>query len=65
MFSIDGMASQEERAFAMKAVGRSALKAYERILDARQAKPAKLLTNATLDTEEAIVQEAIRLTHGS
>ncbi len=61
MFAIDGMADQEERAFAMKLVGRSALKAYERILDARQGQTPHRSSNAALETEEAIEEAATRL----
>ena len=61
LFAIDGMASEDERAFAMKAIGRSALKAYERILDARRPAENPPSINVALDTDEAIEAEAVRL----
>ena len=61
LFAIDGMASEDERAFAMKAIGRSALKAYERILDARRPAENPPSINVALDTDEAIEAEALRL----
>lgn len=61
LFAIDGMASEDERAFAMKVIGRSALKAYERILDARRPAENPPSINVALDTDEAIEAEAVRL----
>jgi hypothetical protein len=59
LFAIDGIADDAERQFAAKAIGRAALLAYERIIDARQARDHH--TNQALDTEEAIEAEAARL----
>jgi hypothetical protein len=62
MFTVDGLSSQAERAFVMKYVGRAALKAYERVVDARHSSlPVETTGNAALDTEEAIDEEAVRL----
>ncbi len=62
IFTADGLHSETERAFIMKHVGRAALKAYEQILDARQtAHAVDPLSNAPLDTEEAIDEAATRL----
>jgi hypothetical protein len=62
MFTVDGMADEEERAFAMKAIGRAALQAYERILDSRQQTQGPVRSgNAALDSEEAIEAEAVRM----
>jgi|SRR5690349_2729546 hypothetical protein len=61
LFAIDGIADEAERAFAMKAIGRAALKAYERIIDARHREDHHPATNDILETEEAIEAEAVRL----
>jgi len=39
LFAIDGIAEKEERLLASKIIGRAALVAYERILDARAGYP--------------------------
>jgi hypothetical protein len=61
LYAIDGIADEAERDFAMKAIGRAALKAYERIIDARNARNHHPVTNDALDTDEAIEAEAARL----
>jgi hypothetical protein len=62
LFAIDGIATEEERAFVMKAIGRSTLKAYERILDGRHRSDAPFApSNAPVDDDESIEAEAVRL----
>ena len=62
LFAIDGIADAEERAFAARAIGRSVLKAYEGILDARRADVGpRTDANEALLTEEAIDAEAVRM----
>lgn len=62
LYAIDGMATDEERAYAMKLLGRSALKAHERLLDSRHGRSERHgSANALLDTEDAVDAEAIRL----
>ena len=61
LFAIDGIADEAERDFAMKTIGRAALKAYERVVDARQHPYHHPVTNDALDTDEAIEAEAARL----
>ena len=61
LYAIDGAAQAAERDFAGRLVGRAALKAYDRILDARHAGEPDPLGNAPVDTEEAIESEAVRL----
>ena len=51
--------SAEERAFALKAVGRSAMVARERLLTSRNANPYQRLTNRDVDDEAGIEAEAI------
>jgi len=63
LFAIDGTATEDERSFAMKSIGRSMLKAYEAIIDARHQGDHLPVTNATLDSDEAIEAEAMRLCH--
>jgi hypothetical protein len=59
LFAIDGIATEEERAFAMRAIGRSTLKAYERILDARHhGEPPRALTNVPADDESVEAEAA-------
>jgi hypothetical protein len=61
LFAIDGIAAEQEHAFAMKAISWSTLKAYERILDARhQADVPQGLNNAP-NEDEPIEAEAARL----
>jgi hypothetical protein len=61
LFAIDGIADEDERGFAMKAIGRAALKAYERVVDARQRPGHHPVTNDALNTDEGIEAEAVRL----
>ncbi len=61
LFAIDGIADDAERQFAAKAIGRAALVAYERIIDARQRQEHDADAGQKLDTEEAIEAEAVRL----
>jgi hypothetical protein len=62
LFAIDGIADEAERAFASRLIGRSAVKAYERILDARHSHALRHPeSNTPLDSEEAIDAEAVRL----
>jgi len=61
LYAIDGSAEGTERDFAGQLVGRAALRAYERILDARHAGDPEPMGNAPVDGEEAIEAEAVRL----
>jgi hypothetical protein len=61
LFAIDGIATEEERAFAMKLISRSTLKAYERILDARNQGSRLHAMNNALDDDERIEAEAVQL----
>jgi hypothetical protein len=62
LFAIDGIATPEERAFAMKAIGRSTLKAYEQILDSRhRSELPHGLTNTPEDDDASIEAEAVRI----
>lgn len=61
LYAIDGAAVATERDFAGQLVGRAALQAYERMLDARHAGDPDPMGNAPADTEEAIEVEAVRL----
>jgi len=62
LFAIDGIATTEERAFAMKAIGRSTRKAYEHILDSRHSgELPQGLTNMPEGDEESVEAEAVRL----
>jgi hypothetical protein len=61
LYAIDGVAEGAERDFAGQLVGRAALKAYERMLDARHAGEPDPMGNAPADTEDAIEAEAVRL----
>ncbi len=61
LFAIDGIADEAERDFAMRAMGRAALKAYERMIDGRRRAEHHPVTNGTLDEEAAIEAEAARL----
>jgi hypothetical protein len=61
LFTIDGIATEQERAFAMKAIGRSMLKAYERILDARHQDDVRQAPSNITDDEDYIEAEAVRL----
>jgi hypothetical protein len=60
LFAIDGIATEDERQFAGKALGRAALAAYDRILDARH-RERRPTGDGHLDTDEAIEAEAVRL----
>lgn len=61
LYAVDGAAEADERDFASQLVGRAALTAYERMLDARHAGDPDPMGNATTDTEAAIEAEAVRL----
>jgi hypothetical protein len=61
MFAIDGAASEAERAYAIKAIGRSVLLANNDIIDARNISRLPDGTNTALETEEEIEAEAVRL----
>lgn len=62
IFAVDGIADEDERAFAAKHIGRAALKAYEGILDARRHDLGPGTgSNREPDTEEAIEAEAVRM----
>jgi cytochrome P450 len=61
LFAIDGIADDAERRLAAKRLGRAALAAYEQIIDARSRRECHLATNKSLDAEEAIEAEAVRL----
>jgi hypothetical protein len=61
LFAIDGIATEEERAFAMKAIGRTTLKTYERILDARHRGDLPRSVSNVPDNDEQIEAEAVRL----
>ena len=60
LYAIDGAAEGPEREFAGQLVGRAALKAYERILDARHTGEPEALGNAPAYTEDAVEAEAVR-----
>jgi len=59
LFAIDGIANEEEREFAAKALGRAALAAYDRIIDARHRQAGDRA--ASLESDEAVEAEAVRL----
>ena len=61
LFAIDGIADEAERRLAAKRLGRAALAAYEQIIDARSRREHHPATNESLDTEDAIEAEAVRL----
>jgi hypothetical protein len=61
LFAIDGIATDEQRAFAMKAIGRATLKAYEHILDARHQDELPRSLGNVPDDDEQIEAEAVRL----
>jgi hypothetical protein len=61
LFAIDGIATEDERQFAAKALGRAALAAYDRIIDARHRGEHHPQSNHPLDTDEAIEAAAVRL----
>ena len=61
LYAIDGAAEATERDFAGQLVGRAALKAYDRMLDARHADEPDPMGNASADTEEAIEAVAVHL----
>jgi hypothetical protein len=60
LFAIDGIANEDERQFAAKTLGRAALAAYDRIIDARH-REKQSARDGLLDTDEAIETEAARL----
>jgi hypothetical protein len=59
--AIDETASEEERQFAAKVFGRAALVAYDRIIDARDRKQHPSQPDESLNTDEAVEAEAVRL----
>ena len=62
LFAIDGVADAEERDFAARIIGRSVLRAYEGILDARRETAGpRSNANEELTTEDAIEAEAVRM----
>lgn len=61
LFAIDGIADDAERRLAAKRLARAALAAYEQIIDGRIRHEHHPATNESLDTEEAIEAEAVRL----
>jgi hypothetical protein len=61
LFAIDGIANEDERQFAAKALGRAALVAYDRIIDARHREARARPSNVAPETDEAVEAEAIRL----
>lgn len=64
LFAIDGIATEQEREFAGRMLGRAVLRAYDCILDARPRQQHQPDSNEPLDTEEAIEAEAVRLCRG-
>ena len=60
LFAIDGIANEDEREFAAKALGRAALAAYDRIIDARHRQTHER-SDVTLESDEAVEAEAVRL----
>jgi hypothetical protein len=61
LFAIDGIAREDERQFAAKALGRAALAAYDRIIDARHRHARDQAPDVSLESDEAIEAEAARL----
>jgi hypothetical protein len=61
LFAIDGIANEDERQFAAKALGRAALAAYDRIIDARHRQARGEGSDVALHSDEAIEAEAVRL----
>jgi hypothetical protein len=61
LFAIDGIASEDERQVAAKALGRAALAAYDRIIDARHRQARDRASDASLESDEAVEAEAVRL----
>jgi hypothetical protein len=61
LFAIDRIADDAERRLAAARLGRAALAAYEHIIDARSRRAHHPATNKSLDTEDAIGGEAVRL----
>ena len=60
LFAIDGIANEDEREFAARALGRAALAAYDRIIDARH-RQAHQRSGVALDGDEAVEAEAVKL----
>lgn len=58
LLSLDG-ASPEERAFAIRLLGRATLKAKAKVVSSRVNAAYSPVTNLSLDTEEAIDAEAV------
>jgi hypothetical protein len=61
LFAIDGIASEDERQFAAKALGRAALAAYDRIIDARHRRARGQASDVPPASDEAVEAEAVRL----
>jgi cytochrome P450 len=61
LFAIDGIADEAERRLVAKCLGRAALAAYEQIIDARAQQERQRTGDHSLDTEEAVEAEAVRL----
>jgi hypothetical protein len=61
LYAIDGATEGTERDLAGQLIGRAALKAYERLLDARHTDEPDPMGNAPADTEDVIEAEAVRL----
>ena len=59
IIALDSGASEAERNFAYRLLGRAALKAREHIIDARNATPYLPVTNVALDSDEAVEAEAV------
>jgi hypothetical protein len=60
LFAIDGIASEDEREFVAKVLGRAALAVYDRIIDARH-RQARERSDVALESDEAVEAEAVRL----
>ena len=58
LLALEG-ASEPERDFAMKMLGRAAMRARERIISSRIPNDYVPVTNRSLDTDEAIEAEAV------
>jgi hypothetical protein len=61
LFAIDGIATEEERAFATKVIGRSTLKAYERILDSQHRNDIPHPAGNSPSDDDRLEAEAVRL----
>lgn len=61
LLSIDEIADPAERSFAAKLIGRSALRAYEGVLESRHGGAIRLESNSSLDDDDSIEAEAVRI----